>query len=155
MLLVIKDESDAAKADREALESGEDPNPRPWVIDRLQFKEDGVGYLDRSYNHLYVSDGRKAAPQQMTFGSVDDSAPVWSPDGTRIAYVSNATLEPDGNYNTDIFTVAANPGSKPVQVTQSPGTEASPAWSPDGAQIAYTLAGDPSLIWYATIDLQM
>ncbi len=30
------------------------PKPHPWVIDRLHFKEDEIGYLDRRRTHLYV-----------------------------------------------------------------------------------------------------
>ena len=30
------------------------PKPRPWVIDRVHFKEDEIGYLDRRRTHLYV-----------------------------------------------------------------------------------------------------
>ena len=93
MALLITDESDNAKADREAKANGETPKEHPYVIDRLQFKEDGVGYLDRTYTHLYVTAGRNEEPVQLTFGQRDDSEPDWSPDGKQIAYVSNHTEE--------------------------------------------------------------
>src|SRR6202008_2380749 len=39
------------KADEEQKEK---KRTRPWVIDRLHFKEDEIGYLDRRRTHLYV-----------------------------------------------------------------------------------------------------
>ena len=53
MLLSIVDKSAAELAEEQAIEAGEEPKPLPYVIDRLQFKQDGVPYLDRSRTHLY------------------------------------------------------------------------------------------------------
>jgi Tol biopolymer transport system component len=69
--------------------------------------------------------------------------PVWSPDGTRIAFISNRVTEgnPDGNY--EIFTMGAD-GSAVTQITfanPENGWEFwqsyEPNWSPDGTQIAF------------------
>ncbi len=153
MLLMIQDEGENARKKREAREAGEDEPELPWVIDRRQFKEDGVGYLDRSRTHIYVIAERLAEPVQITDGDRDDHGATWSPDGTRIAYATNVTEDPDGNYNTDIFVIDAAAGSTPVQVTTNPGGETSPAWSPDGKTLAYTTSLKPELLWYATSHL--
>ncbi len=47
----------------------------PWVIDRLQFKEDTVGYLDRRRTHLYVFTIATKASTQVTSGDYDDLDP--------------------------------------------------------------------------------
>ena len=140
---------------RDKQEEDED-EPRPWVIDRLQFKRDYAGYLDRRRSHLYVQDVDLAAqpqPVQITSGDHDDSQPAWSPDGRLLAFVSNRTEEPDANENSDIWVVAAdNPdaGATLLQLTTNPGSDSSPAWSPDGRYIAHVSVTEPEIIWYAT-----
>ena len=153
MLLMIRDKSASDLAAEAAVEAGEEPKPLPYVIDRLQFKQDGVPYLDRSRTHIYVVDGRDAEPLQLTFGDFDDGQPAWSPDGTEIAFTSKRTGDPDANDNADIWVVSAEGDDatrEPRQITRNPGSDSSPAWSNDGRRIAYVTVTEPELIWYAT-----
>ena len=145
-------ESDSADTDDEKPK----PKPRPWVIDRPHFKEDEIGYLDRRRTHLYVFRLADHAVTQITSGDYDDSAPAWSPDGQSIAFVSNRSAEPDLNFNDNIWVVSASntdQGKNLTRVTTNPGTDGSPAWSPDGQSIAFTSRLDPKLIDYATVHL--
>ena len=126
--------------------------PEPWVIDRLQFKRDRIGYLDRFRTHLYLFDLKSGETRQLTFGDYDDSEPVWSPDGKWIAFVSNRTEEPDANSNSDIWvvsTVTRETRPSPRQITTNPGSDTNPAWSPDGKYLAHVTITRPDLIWYA------
>src|SRR6267378_4908475 len=127
---------------------------KPWVIDRLQFKLDEVGYLDRRRTHLYVFDSAAKSLTQVTSGDYDDSEPAWSPDGKFLAFTSNrSTPDPDATYDTNIWVVAVNnsdKGAHLTQVTTNPGADGSPAWSPDGKSIAYFTKLDPHLFDYAT-----
>ncbi len=153
MLLVIRDKTATELAKEAADEAGEEAKPLPFVIDRLQFKRDGVPYLDRSRNHLYVVSEREAEPLQLTFGDFDDSQPAWSPDSSTIAFTSNRSDEPDSNDNNDIWVVSAKGDAKTRtarQITRNPGSDYSPAWSNDGRTITYISVTEPDLIWYAT-----
>jgi len=132
------------------------PKPEPWVIDRLHFKEDEIGYLDHRRTHIYVFRLADHSLTQVTSGDYDDESPVWSPDGKWIAFASNRTAVPDLNYDTDIWVVAADStdrGQKLVQVTTNPGADGEPAWSPDGKWIAFTSQLEPKLFQYSTMQI--
>jgi dipeptidyl aminopeptidase/acylaminoacyl peptidase len=127
---------------------------KPWVIDRLQFKLDELGYLDRRRTHLYVFDLSKKSLTQVTSGDFDDTEPAWSPDSKLLAFTSNrSTPDPDATYNTDIWTVSAtntDKGAHLTQITTNLGADSQPSWSPDGKSIAYVTMLDPKLFDYAT-----
>lgn len=149
LLLEISDEELGVEED--------DDKPKPWVIDRLQFKRDYAGYLDRLRTHLFLFDlssTDKTNATQLTFGDYDDSEPAWSPDSSKVAFVSNRTEEPDANGNTDVWVVdVANPEQGLTQVTQNEGSDGSPSWSSDGRWLTYETVTQPELIWYATTHL--
>jgi TolB protein len=46
-------------------------------------------YLGRQWNQLWLMTAEGGDPFQLTYGDFDATAPRWSPDATRIAYVSN------------------------------------------------------------------
>ncbi|MGA9800489.1 MAG: S9 family peptidase [Terriglobales bacterium] len=128
--------------------------PRPLVVDRYQFKEDEIGYLERLRTHLYVFDFPSKTLTQITSGDFDDDHPVWSPDGKLLAFSSKRTTpDPDRNYDSNIFVVTADntdKGAHLTQITTNPGADDSPAWSPDGKWIAYVTTLDPKLLVYGT-----
>ena len=135
--------------------SNEDERPRPIVVDRLQFKADGAGYLDERRTHVYVFDIAGKSMFQLTHGPYDDGSPVWSPGGESIAFVSNRTDEPDANDNTDVFLVAAEEGAEPRRLTEWIGADDAPVFTPDGRHIVYSQGGDPADVWYDTNDLAL
>jgi len=128
--------------------------PPPFVIDRYRFKTDTIGYLDRRRTHLYVFDVASKALLQVTSGDFDDEDPAWSPDAKLLAFASNrSTPDPDRTYDTNIWVVAADntdKGAHLTQVTTNPGSDAAPAWSPDGKWITYITQLEPKLLVYAT-----
>jgi len=148
-LLVSDPDPDDPNPDADA----KDKKPKPHVITRLQFMRDGEGYLNDVKRHVHVFDVATKKDAQITSDKFDDGAPVWSPDGSLIAFAANRTDNPDANENSDIFVVEPRAGAKPRPLTTSPGSDGSPAFSPDGKSIAYVAGGDPKDIWYATNNL--
>ena len=145
-LALIASDPDPDEPGPDACEKDKKKTPPPIVIDRYKFKEDVTGYLRHFRDHLYLFDVKTAKAEVLTPGDYDEFSPAWSPDGSRIAFVSKRDGDPDRNENSDVFVIAARPGATPEQLTQFESADASrywgaPAWSPDGAAIAYLQGG--------------
>jgi dipeptidyl aminopeptidase/acylaminoacyl peptidase len=113
------------------------PEPDTRLIDRLQYQFNGRGFVHDRFTHLWVVDVASGGADLLTRGDTHDADPRWSPDGRRIAFVSDRHRDADLGWRSDIYLVDV--GTR--QVTQlSPGrgrqTWASPAWSPDGRWVA-------------------
>jgi dipeptidyl aminopeptidase/acylaminoacyl peptidase len=118
--------------------------PKPIVIDRYKYKQDGQGYLlaDR-HTFIYLFDIASKKLDRLTNGKVDEAGPSWSPDGSRIAFMSNRNPDPDREPSNQLFVVEAKPGSteKALSPMTSRGGRGRAEWSPDGTHIAF-LEGD-------------
>ncbi len=125
-------------------------SPKPIVIERYAFKRDYEGYVGRRRDHIWIIDVVSRKASQLTTGDFDDSAPRWSPDGKRIAFVSNRSApDPDRAVNSDIFTIDAVPGATPQRLTTWTGPDADPTWSPDGTSIAYLQGSESKFVAYS------
>ncbi len=103
----------------------------PAIVYMARGAEDNV---PPSTWQLFVMNADGANRQQVTEDNADDITPVWSPDGQRVAFVSQR----DGNreiYIVDSDGLSAG-GTGVVNLTQHPAEDWTPAWSPDGQQLA-------------------
>ena len=107
----------------------------PRVIDRIQYKS-RTSLSDDRRTHVWVIDVERPVPLQLTSGLFYDHAVSFSPRNDEILFLSNRETDPDANNNSDIF--AVDFGGQTRQITNTRGCEYTPAWSPDGRQIAYT-----------------
>ena len=135
------DEADTTKKD----------GPKPIVVDRYRFKRDIEGYLSNRRSHLYLYDIASKQLDTLTRGEWDDERPVWSPDGSRLLFMSNRRPESDKTDQQDLFVVDAHVGAQPRQLTTFDGRDVVAgrgAWSPDGKQVAYLTGVDVGSLAY-------
>ncbi|TVP48021.1 MAG: Tol-Pal system protein TolB [Halomonas sp.] len=93
----------------------------------------GVG--DNMQFGLYVADADGRRSEQVLTSDEPIMSPAWSPDGTKLAYVSFETERP-AIYIQDVAT------GQRVQATSFDGINGAPTWSPDGRRIAMSLSKD-------------
>ena len=141
--------SDVKPEEGAASEAG----PEVKVVRRIRYRIDAGGWRGDAFRHVFVVDVESGAVRQVTSGEGEDAAPVWSPDGTRIAYVSDAIEGRDTSWLAGVFVVPAD-GGEPERwapevscFSQNP-LSGAVAWSPDGERLAVVgtddrVLGDP------------
>lgn len=94
---------------------------RTWV-DKLK---------DVSVSNVWMSDVEGKKVRQLTEGNWRDSSPAFSPDGKRLAFLSDR----DGTTQLYVMWLDTREVAKLTNLERSPGA---PVWSPDGTKIAYS-----------------
>jgi dipeptidyl aminopeptidase/acylaminoacyl peptidase len=145
LALVIGDPDPDADPPGEPAPAGKPRVPKPIVIDRYHYKQDGAGYLlSGRHSTIYLFDIAARKLERLTGSkNFDESSPVWSPDGARIAFTSNHNADPDRDPENQIYVADARPGSAEKVLTPLTTRvgRGRPDWSPDGKWIAF-LVGD-------------
>src|SRR6266851_2273023 len=87
---------------------------------------------DNGYEtQIWLADARSGATRQLTNAKKSSSSPAWSPDGSRLAFISDRTDK------RQIYLINPQAGEAEALTTLEDGVT-SFAWSPDGKSIAYT-----------------
>ncbi len=96
------------------------------VVTTLSMEKDA--YL----SSVWLVETAGGEPRRFTSGSKRDTAPRWSPDGTRLAFLSDR--EP--NKKTQLYVIPTS-GGEPTCVTHMKQGVSHPVWSPDGRELAF------------------
>ena len=118
--------------------------PKPIVIDRYRYKQDVQGYLlSGRHSYIYLYDIANKKLDRLTKSKWDESSPSWSPDGTRIAFMSNHAEDPDRDPAAQLYVADAQAGAaeKVLTTPDNRANRSRPEWSPDGTKIVF-LEGD-------------
>ncbi len=91
------------------------------------------------YTHLWVLDvetreaRRLTEGHEFTVGSFD-----WNPTGHTLAFSATPTNLPTDSWRSDIYLIPTDPSDAgPRKITENPGPDANPVWTPDGGHIVY------------------
>lgn len=108
------------------------------IIDRVNYRNDGPGYVKPGYDHLFVVGADGGAARQLTYGKFDDGGPLsWTPDGRSIVFAAIRGPAADRQVmNSDVIAVDAASGAMRTLTTRD-GPDAQPRVSPDGSKIAW------------------
>jgi dipeptidyl aminopeptidase/acylaminoacyl peptidase len=110
------------------------------VIDRLLYKTKGGRgrpvVTDNHLSHIWIVSLNGGGPQLVTDSLYNEHSITWSPDSSKLAFVSNRSIDPDNNQLHDLWCVDLLSGNI-ARYTENFGTVYQPCWSPDGRSIAF------------------
>lgn len=117
-----------------------DAAPPVRVTSRIDYKQDGLGYLGDKRQQIFILDAESGQRRKLTDKAVDYNQPVWSPDGQSIA-----ALRPNRNWmNSQLAVIDVATGAEHL-IGPETGVVGSWSWSPNGDRIVYT--GDTTQTW--------
>ena len=121
--------------DRPADDHDYSKDPRVRIVRRITYRGDTVGWRGDAHRQIFVTMAEGGETRQLTDGDWDSSGPVWSPDGSKIAFIS--ARRPDRQlvpYN-EAYVVPAS-GGEAVCWSQGLSSVGALVWSPDGESMA-------------------
>jgi len=114
------------------LEYASDPEVAPDGQHVVYVRNSMDVMTDRRRSNLWMVDFHGADHRPLTTGNANDASPRWSPDGTRLAYVSTV----DGSAQLYVRWMDTGQTAKVTNLTESP---QGLVWSPDGRWLAFAM----------------
>jgi len=126
--------------------------PPVKVIDAVQYRADGRGYLEPGFNQIFIIPAEGGTPRQISSADFNHNGPLtWSPDGSTI--VLSANRLDDWEYQpqqSELWSINVN-NSEMQQLTDRVGPDRAPVYSPDGSKIAYLGYDDRKMGYHNSI----
>ena len=122
-----------SNVDPDELPTDHDPkkNPRVKVVTRIKYRHDVLGWRGDGHRQLFVADAMTGDCTQITSGDFEHYAPVWSPDASKIAFISERSDDRDLFDYSQAYVVSST-GGDPEMRSSGLHTIATIAWSPNG-----------------------
>ena len=108
------------------------------IIDKVNYRADGLGYIKPGYSHVFVVNSTGGAPRQLTFGAFNDGGPVsFTPDSRTLLFSANRNADWERDpVDAEVYAVDVSGGAVRALTTRN-GPDISPVVSPDGRRIAF------------------
>jgi len=121
-----------------------DAAPPVRVTRRIDYKQDGRGYLGDKRSQIFVVDAQTGERKRVTTTLNDHSGPQWSPDGAKLAVAVSMM----NGIHSQLALIDVASGAV-EHITPEDGNVSTWSWSPEGQRILYT--GDTSMTWQSDI----
>jgi len=88
----------------------ENDYPQTQVVQRIRYRGDDEGWLGNTFLQIFVVDAQSGEHRHITEGEGDFRSPVWSPDGSQIAFITNAIEDRDYNRRSEAHIISVKDG---------------------------------------------
>ena len=124
--------------DREGIEEAVTAEPHAYAYPRISPDGGRVALDVRDQNSdIWIWDFARETLTRLTFDPANDNYPVWTPDGTRVAFASSR------GGPVSLFWKAADGTGTAERLTESKTSQSPHSFSPDAKQLVFKEAADP------------
>ena len=110
-------------------------------VSRIRFRHDELGWRGNGTTQIFSIDIHSEIVKQLTSADGDQGIPAWSPDGSKLAYISDAIVERDIYEGNEVRVLDVKSGNSDCWSTGL-ADACSITWTPDGERLAVVASDD-------------